>query len=286
MSGASRRQRRNEKPKPDGPPGANRNLDPEKAAEILKDECDWEDSDLTSAIQSVIENLLTDSTFVQKLVNSIKSKLLHDVHESLCDEVKRSLNFEIETRDSKIAALEKDVKSLKSAIDDSEQYSRRNCLIFAGVEEKDGESTDVIIKDICRNELDVELDDGDIDRSHRLGSPLPDGGPDNRQPNIPSRRKKRHRNIIVKFTNYRIREKVYGARRKLRDSSSAIPVFINENLTKTRSNLFWRIKKAIRNRTHQIWTQDGVIIVKDSKGGRTKVTRESDLAKLSDLNVS
>ena len=124
MSGADRRLRSGVKPRADGHPRADRKNDPVVTAEILNDECETEDTDLSCVIQSVIENMLTDSIFVTKLVHCIKAKLLHDVHETLCEEVKKSLDFEIESRDAKITELECQVKDLKAAMDDAEQYTR------------------------------------------------------------------------------------------------------------------------------------------------------------------
>ena len=123
----------------------------------------------------------------------------------------------------------------------------------------------------------------DIDRSHRLGTPPSSGESSDRHP---SQQRRRPRNIIMKFTNYRIREKIYSSRKELRKSSSGTPLYINESLTKERSSLFWKIRKAIKDKDHQVWTQDGVIVVKPPNGRRIKVTRESDLVKLTNLNFS
>ena len=49
-----------------------------------------------------------------------------------------------------------------------EQYSRRNCLLLHGVPTKPDENTDVVIKDFFWKELQIEVYDEDIDRSHRL----------------------------------------------------------------------------------------------------------------------
>ena len=56
--------------------------------------------------------------------------------------------------------LKKKVEEAKDRIDDLEQYSRRNCLIFAGIKEAgedETENTDEVILDICPNKLQIEL---------------------------------------------------------------------------------------------------------------------------------
>ena len=49
-----------------------------------------------------------------------------------------------------------EVKSahLYDRIDDLEQYSRRNCLLFVGIEERDDEDKDALVLDVCTSELE------------------------------------------------------------------------------------------------------------------------------------
>ena len=54
-------------------------------------------------------------------------------------------------------------------IDDQQQYSRRNYLLFHGIEEESSEDTDNIVTDISAEELRLEVDKSMIDRSHRIG---------------------------------------------------------------------------------------------------------------------
>ena len=61
------------------------------------------------------------------------------------------------------------VKELEAKIEDLEQYSRRNCLILGGYEEKKQENTDSTVQDTIREKLKVELTLDDIERTHRLG---------------------------------------------------------------------------------------------------------------------
>ena len=292
-----------------------RKKDSKKASEILVDECEDNDDDLIQTIKSAFEDLLTEKAFVNKFVSIIRDQLILEIHESLCDEVKRSLDFDIESRDARITALEEEMECLKAerkkemmctreSLDDMEQYSRRNCLIFSGVIENSGENTTQVIKDLCSESLNVEVNAEDIDRIHRLGQARPvveppkTSDPDRNQaasstsakvsdPKPPTLNTSlKARNIIVKFTNYNARERVYSVRKRLKESKDKPRVFINENLTKTRANLLWKIRKATKNTEYRVWTQDGVIVVNKPSGGRIKVTRENDLDKLSELDFS
>ena len=94
----------------------------------------------------------------------------------------------------------------------------------------------------------------------------------------------------MKFANYHTRNEVYRARRKLRDANvdndnAAQSIYINENLTKKRAELFWTVKKAKHTFIDRIWTQDGKIIVKNHSGDRVTITRRSDLANIQSLNT-
>eukprot|EP00057_Strongylocentrotus_purpuratus_P015307 XP_011669781.1 PREDICTED: uncharacterized protein LOC105440889 [Strongylocentrotus purpuratus] len=218
MTGESKSNRTRSESQADRRPRRKTKQDAEKAAEILSDECEENSQDLTETIKSAFETLLTDKLFVDKFVTAIREQLILEIHESLCNEVKQSLGFDIESRDARIVALEKEMEQLKAekmtaihgdlqdvrgSMDDLEQYSRRNCLIFSGVEEKRGENTTEVIRSLCRQNLGVEVNVADVDRIHRLGPARPNGEPpeNDRRPST-SRATTKARNIIVKFSNY------------------------------------------------------------------------------------
>ena len=64
------------------------------------------------------------------------------------------------------SSLKERIDSLEKKSDDSEQYSRRNCLLVHGVEEQEQENTDNIVLSVIKEHLDIELLVKDLDRSH------------------------------------------------------------------------------------------------------------------------
>ena len=94
------------------------------------------------------------------------------------------------------------VAHLYDRIDDLEQYSRRNCLLFLGIEERDDEDTDALVLDVCNSELEVEVSLEDIERSHRLGAGKHQQGEWSDNAEASQRRRQRHRPIIVKLNFY------------------------------------------------------------------------------------
>ena len=95
------------------------------------------------------------------------------------------------------------VKELEAKIEDLEQYSRRNCLILGGYEEKKQENTDSIVQDTFREKLKVELTLDDIERTHRLGG---------RRKQEEELEPAASRPIVIKFCSYRKRQEVMERR--------------------------------------------------------------------------
>ena len=166
----------------------------------------------------------------------------------------------IKEKDAKIASLESKITDLELQVDDLEQYSRRNSLRFNGVTESDSEDVTKKVTDLINDTLKVHppVSPNDIDRVHRTGR---------RKPGKP-------RAILVKFTNYGIRDKVIRNRAQLRPpnltTASLSPVkqtvFVNEDLTKYRSNLLFQARQLKKNRDIQdCWSWDGRILIRNKK---------------------
>ena len=121
------------------------------------------------------------------------------------------------------------ISNLLNKIDELEQYSRRNCLLVNGIKEADPanenvseetsevstqENTDIAVLLPFNEKFGVDVHIKDIDPTHRIG-----------------RQKQKNKDasgpIIVKFSNYNTRERVFQARRKL----NGIQIKIVENLT-------------------------------------------------------
>lgn len=152
------------------------------------------------------------------------------------------------------------MQKLESAADNAEQYSRRNCLRISGVRENNNENTDELILEMTRS-MDVDLSLQEIDRSHRVGKPNP----------------ARARDIIVKLSTFRSREKLYRARRQLKDTGHA-GVYINEDLTKFRSSLLYTGRKLVKaRRILGAWSTNGTILIKDNDNIVHRIVKPDDL---------
>lgn len=224
-------------------------------------------SNLARDIREEVSKAIEDNrqlldTLISKVKDSLIEEITTVITQKVTDNIKERMEFDLAERDDRIEKLEKEIDRMKEKQDEAEQYSRRNCLIIHGIAEKDEERTDTLVRKLCSEKLDVKLEENDIDRSHRLGA-----------------KKGKVRGIIVKFTNYAVRDRIYQSRKKLRNLDGT-PIFIQESLTKMRGDLFWEIKSKHKHIVKHIWTQDGRIHVRTQDDRRITFVSNSDLKKL------
>lgn len=194
-----------------------------------------------------LDQLEISSTHTMEEIERVDGKAL---------ELESSLNTkgaEIDRLKDVIEKQSTSIHNLTLAMNEADQYSRRNCLKFYGVKESNTEITDDVICQLASERLGVNLTAVDIDRSHRVA---PRGGIANDAGSADANPKnKRPRAIIAKFCSYRVRSAVLRARRKLKGTGMAI----DEALTSTNQDLLWAAKK--HHRVNEAWSFDGRIIV-------------------------
>ena len=166
---------------------------------------------------------------------------------------------------TKVAQLESDLISANKKIDALEAYTGAANLSVVGLPSTsyadaafaDGSdhtsnaestvATEKAVLDFCQNKLDIPIATQDISIAHRLkkSTNLTEAPP-----------------VIVKFTTRKVRDAVFAARRRLKESSPLI--FINEDLTKRSADLYrpaWtlvQIKTITSTWTHKssVFNQD------------------------------
>lgn len=181
--------------------------------------------------------------------------------QELTDGVVLALKDEIMTLRNENSLLKDRVSELEHAADSAEQYSRRNNLRISGISETEAEVTDEIVINMAAA-LGVELSINEIDRSHRVGGRIAH----------------KTRAIIVKFTSYRSRNKVYRARAGAKTKPNYCGVYINEDLTKQRNSLLYESRKLAKaKRVLGAWSSDGTVLIKDLSSRLHRVTSIRDL---------
>ena len=129
-----------------------------------------------------------------------------------------------------IKELRNTVADLFDHCDELEQYSRRNNLRITGIEEKDGEDTDCLVTDLVKDTLNIPLELVEINCSHRVGKKI----------------QSKPRAILVKFTSYGSRRKLFQAKCHLKNHDTTKgKVFFNDDLyTEPTSCTARSLKKA------------------------------------------
>lgn len=148
-------------------------------------------------------------------------------------------------------------------MDELEQYSRRTSLRFHNCPQPNSNNTtDSIIKDICREKLGIQITENDIFRSHPIGNRNNHGGIQ----------------IICRFQNWKTKNTVYKAKSKLKKSD----IFVTEDLTRYRQGIIHELSAAKRLRkVHSFWTNDGRIFTKLSENGQKYLIKSiSELHKI------
>ena len=206
-------------------------------------------SSLLACFESLVEELKEFNQFtakVAKMDDCIKvSKIVTDTLESDRDR------------------LSKEVKSLRSKVDEQEQRSRNINLLIHGVPEEVGENTTESCIKIFSDELNIDVSPSVIVRSHILG-PIKQGV---------NTRNSKPRPLIIKFSNFAKRQEVFKSKKYLKGR----PYVITENLTKSRYELLQAAVKKLGK--GNVWTNEGHILTKF--GNKIKSIKEiSDLEEI------
>jgi uncharacterized coiled-coil protein SlyX len=175
----------------------------------------------------------------------------------------------IETLSNEVGELRTECEELRSKYtdlesksDDLEQYSRRNSLRICGVPETKDENCLQIVLDLANKNLQLSppLTPQDIDRTHRTGK----------------HRAGKIRNILVKFVSYSTRHRMMEQRLDLMTNTP--PVYINEDLTQSRSKLLAEARQARRDKLiSKCWSSDGRIFIRDNASVKHLIKTKHDL---------
>ncbi|KAK3917579.1 Protein unc-13-like protein C [Frankliniella fusca] len=185
-------------------------------------------------------------------------KPVNETVQSLKNEVSKLTN-DVARLTSEIVSKDAVIAEMKSRLEECEQYARRNCLRIFGLPEKPNEKTDELVVDLAVK-LGINISETQIDRSHRVGKPGTKPRP-----------------IIVKFIGYATRKAVFTSKKTLKGSG----ITIRKDLTRQRLDLLKKTAEVFTEKN--VWTQDGVILVKVpgvQRPVRLRSVKDLDSAKL------
>ena len=146
-----------------------------------------------------------------------------------------------------MSKLENTNLELKDELNDLEQYSRRNCLLFHGIHEWEKDRDIAVRKETwCAKTVSTAV----IARVLQ----------------ILNSNDMKARPVIVKLTTYRMRQLIFSQKRRLKSSH----VDVTENLTKQRSDLL----RSARTNTNitSAWSTDGRVVYLLNTGKKMTVS--------------
>lgn len=113
----------------------------------------------------------------------------------------------------------------------------------------------------------------DIYRSHRVGKINEEGRNGRRRP----------RDILMKFSTFNARRRLFLKRKDLRDSEYTMHLFINEDLTMLRSKPLYEARCLVRTyKLRSAYASDGKIFVRDKDDHRRLIRNDSDFLEFGD----
>ena len=238
-------------------------------------------------------DLALDTESIKTTLGNIFEVKIKAEFEKLHTEIE-SLRTTISRKEERIKSLETKVEKLENDQDELEQYSRRNSLRVAGIpEDNEQDPVDAVLSlfnaTMSMSAADEEVRPEDLDRVHRVGKG----------------ERGKTRQILVKFATYRVRRRVFAAKRRLnprhrdwtgpaneghgpgtgavREEPAGAPdpharVFINEDLTRVRYTLLFNARKAKREGTIDgCWSADGQVLIKSKAGRVIPINCDKDL---------
>ncbi|XP_054290920.1 uncharacterized protein LOC129005903 [Macrosteles quadrilineatus] len=221
--------------------------------QILDTKLEGLEDKISSKLEVSLASIRTDINSVkltfQESVDTLKND--NDVLKEKCKQLEDSLEKSTS-----------DLQDLKSQMRDMQQYSRLSNIEIVGVPLTKNENIYAILEKVA-NSIDVPWLRTDISVAHRL----------------PSSRKDRHPNIVVRFISRSTRAAWLTAAREKRGldavhlSSVFTPsqIFINEHLTAhTRAVLNEAKKMVSKQQLAFAWVREGRVLVRVTEKGRPR----------------
>ena len=137
------------------------------------------------------------------------------------------------TSDLRVKEVKVQIEDLGNKLDDLENRSRRNNLRFEGIPESPNETwqeSESKIKHLISSHVPEVGTDFVIERAHRVGTPLSDSKP---------------RKIVARFLNYKDREAVFKAKKKLHGTNMFVNDDYSDRVITKRTELLPKLKEAI-----------------------------------------
>ena len=208
------------------------------------------------------------------VVGALRGLLTPIVSEAVETDVAVAVAAAVASKDAEIKQLKetfsKELKNLKSQLNDNEQYSRRQCVNISGIPEHSNEDAKKIVLELSRI-TGAQVEPADVDVAHRIGRPKPG----------------KTRTIIARFVTVSKRQAFYAERRGLRGArappgsqftgDTLQQTYISDNLTQQNEQLMYQARQLKKKgKLFAAWSDQGKLKVKENLGASTKIFKTAD----------
>ena len=226
-----------------------------------------------SEINSKLSNVLMkdDScleNMIEKIVGQMKNSLLHRIEllesklfdrESENENLKKEIDkLHTELNAEKVMNRETLIKEKyenKEALNELEQYTRINNVVFHGLQDLDKtetpENTMKLVADVVKKHTGIQLSKTDIDYGHRLGR-FKNG---------------KCRPIVIKFVSRDKKIQIMKMSRQLKQGK----IYPSEHLTPLNQDVFNSVRLKKRDTVESVWSRSGKIFYKNRDGNIHRV---------------
>lgn len=238
---------------PNAPPGR-LSLDPEKAS---------------------VESLLLEVNNKLEIIHKINERLNEAVEaiDFYAEQYQKMLEFKQSAEkkftylENKNIFLEKRNKALEERIEELEQREKEKNIEIIGLEKQNNEDITEMVKKISNK---LNLNPKEIEDVKRVGKIKSNGKP---------------QAVVVTLRTKTARDQWIAARKSkitnslLYNNGNDNPIYINEDLTKYKRQLFWETKFQLKSKVKYIWVQNGNILVRknDTEKAIYKIRNDSDI---------
>lgn len=202
--------------------------------------------------------------FEKCLVEALRSpNVASAISEAIISNITKKLAEKFNYYDTKISALEAEIKLLKSAdnsvkepfladeqmkyiqkVDLLEQRTKNNNIRIMGLKEQNNENTYDVVKNLIEQQFKVRMEDGDITAAYRVNQ------------NTAGRPK----HVVITFKDNKIKNKIFRLKKMLKGSK----IVMKEDLTTERLKVMKDAsdKYGFKN----VWSSNGIIYAKTDNG--------------------
>ena len=231
-------------------------------------------TDITTKRLDEMDKRLSDLAKSQKLLSDQHDNFKITTDNFMKDNLK--MRKELEDLQGKIKQSEKHASSAMDAVNDLEQYGRRDMIEISGIPRETDEQVEDMVVNMFHKIGLQSLNNSDIDASHRIS-------------------KKDNASIIVKFRSRKIREMAFNLRANLKNKHThdlgialhraPARLFINESLSRSNKSLF--SEAHVFRKLHGIkylWTKNGKVFMRRTDSSNIILIKSSHDLSIENIN--